>query len=204
MASETARIEAFSDGVFAIAITLLILEIKVPQPSAGPLAIQLARQWPSYISYVISFGFIGIMWINHHRLFNHIRRSNHGLMIYNMLLLLGVTFVPYPTSVLAAVLGKPDQRLAAIFYNGTYFFIAVFFNLLWRHAKSPKDRLFGSDVDSYAIAEINRKYAVGLTAYALCAVLAWWSVPASLCWNVALALFFALPHKGVRTAHADL
>ncbi|HZQ70880.1 MAG TPA: TMEM175 family protein [Terriglobales bacterium] len=201
MASETARIEAFSDGVFAIAITLLILEIKVPQPAAGPLALQLARQWPSYISYVISFSFIGIMWINHHRLFNHIRRSNHGLMIYNMLLLLGVTFVPYPTSVLAAFLGKPDQRLAAMFYNGTYFFIAVFFNLLWRHAKSGKDRLFGNEVDPAAIELIDRRYAIGLSAYALCAALAWWSVAASLILNVAMALFFALPHTAVRAAH---
>ncbi len=199
MASETARIEAFSDGVFAIAITLLILEIKVPQPASGPLGAQLARQWPSYISYVISFSFIGIMWINHHRLFNHIRRSNHGLMIFNMLLLLGVTFVPYPTSVLAAYLGKPDQRLAAMFYNGTYFFIAVFFNLLWRHAKSAKDRLFGNEVDSAAIQEIDRRYAVGLSAYAVCAVLAWWNVTASLALNVALALFFALPHASVHT-----
>lgn len=199
MASETARIEAFSDGVFAIAITLLILEIKVPQPTAGPLGTQLARQWPSYISYVISFSFIGIMWINHHRLFNHIRRSNHGLMIYNMLLLLGVTFVPYPTSVLAAFLGKPDQRLAAMFYNGTYFFIAVFFNLLWNHAKSPRDRLLGSEVDPAAVEMIDRRYGIGLSSYALCAVLAWWSVVASLVLNVVLALFFALPYKVVRT-----
>ena len=201
MASETARIEAFSDGVFAIAITLLILEIKVPQPAAAPLAHQLARQWPSYISYVISFSFIGIMWINHHRLFNHIRRSNHGLMIFNMLLLLGVTFVPYPTSVLAAYLRRPDQRLAAVFYNGTYFFIAVFFNLLWRHAKSHKDRLFGNEVDVAAVQEIDRRYAIGLSAYAVCAVLAWWNVAASLTLNVALALFFALPYNVARTEH---
>jgi uncharacterized membrane protein len=72
MTTETARVEAFSDGVYAIAITLLILEIKVPAPSAVPLSVQLVRQWPSYISFVISFAFIGIMWINHHRMFTHI------------------------------------------------------------------------------------------------------------------------------------
>ncbi len=81
MTTETARIEAFSDGVFAIAITLLILEIKVPMPSTGILAPQLWRQWPSYVSFVISFAFIGIMWINHHRLFTHIRRCDNGLLL---------------------------------------------------------------------------------------------------------------------------
>src|SRR5487761_125314 len=134
MTTETSRIEAFSDGGFAIAITLLILEIKVPVPSAGPLGAQLERQWASYISFFISFAFIGIMWINHHRLFTHIRRSDNTLMLLNLLLLLGVTFVPFPTAVLATYLGHPDQRLGAIFYSGTYFFIAIFFNLLWRYA----------------------------------------------------------------------
>src|SRR5271169_6526713 len=78
MEKETARIEAFSDGVFAIAITLLILEIKVPGPAGGDLALQLLKQWPSYLAFVLSFFFIGIMWINHHRLFNHIKRADNG------------------------------------------------------------------------------------------------------------------------------
>ena len=92
MATETARVEAFSDGVFAIAITLLILEIKVPARGSGALARQLLQQWPSYVSYLISFAFIGIMWVNHHRLFNLIRRSDNRLLLFNLLLLLGVTF----------------------------------------------------------------------------------------------------------------
>jgi uncharacterized membrane protein len=72
--AETSRVEAFSDGVFAIAITLLILEVKVPAAGSGGLSQQLVRQWPSYVSFFISFAFIGIMWINHHRLFTHIAR----------------------------------------------------------------------------------------------------------------------------------
>jgi uncharacterized membrane protein len=195
MSSETARIEAFSDGVFAIAITLLILEIKVPQPAAGPLAGQLVRQWPSYISYVISFVFIGIMWINHHRLFNHIRCSDNGLMLLNLLLLLGVTFVPYPTSVLAAQLGHTDQRLAVLLFSGTYFFIAVFFNLLWRYATSPKRHLVVPDTDAAAIEGITRQYAFGPVFYLACVGLAFVSVAASLAMNFALACFFAMPPK---------
>ena len=114
MEKETARIEAFSDGVFAIAITLLILEIKIPAAGSGELSVQLLRQWPSYFAFVFSFAFIGIMWINHHRLFTHIKRSNNALLFLNLLLLLGVTAVPFPTAVLAQHLGQSDQRAAAM------------------------------------------------------------------------------------------
>src|SRR5437899_1855756 len=102
MQTETARIEAFSDGVFAIAITLLILEIKVPGLQQGRLAGALLRQWPSYLAFLLSFVYIGIMWMNHHRMFTHIRRSNDTLLLLNLLLLLGVTVVPFPTAVLAS------------------------------------------------------------------------------------------------------
>src|SRR5215471_12855867 len=179
MTSETARIEAFSDGVFAIAITLLILEIRVPRPADGPLGVQLMRQWPSYVSFMISFCFIGIMWVNHHRLFNHIRRSDNLLMLFNLLLLLGVTFVPFPTSVLAAHLGHADQRLACVFYGGTYFAIAIFFNLLWRYASSPGRRLMDHGADAKGIEAITRQYALGPVAYLACIALAWVSVSAS-------------------------
>src|SRR5215813_5730977 len=130
MQSETARIEAFSDGIFAIAITLLILEIKIPhQQEQGHLGTALLRQWPSYVAFFLSFTYIGIMWINHHRMFNHIKRANDVLLVLNLLLLLGVTVVPFPTAVLAEHLGGPDERTAAIVYNCTFFLIAIAFNL---------------------------------------------------------------------------
>src|SRR5258708_15528139 len=94
MQSETLRIEAFSDGVFAIAITLLILEIKIPNPAQGSLATALLRQWPSYVGFLLSFAYTGVMWMNHHRMFTHIKRSNDTLLVLNLLLLLGVTVVP--------------------------------------------------------------------------------------------------------------
>lgn len=198
MPSETARIEAFSDGVFAIAITLLILNIRIPAPESGALAIQLARQWPSYLSFFISFAFIGIMWVNHHRLFTHIHRSDNMLMVLNLLLLLGVTFVPFPTSVLAAHLGHPGERLAAVLFNGTYLVIAIFFNLLWRYAASPSRHLVGANVDQASIQNITRQYALGPAAYLVCFALSWPSVVASLGLNLVLACFFALPPKTVR------
>ena len=193
MTTETARVEAFSDGVFAIAITLLILEIKVPSPANGALGRQLLAQWPSYISFVISFAFIGIMWINHHRLFTHIRKCDDLLLVLNLLLLLGVTSVPFPTSVLALHLGGPDQRIAAILFNGTYLLIAILFNVLWRYAASKNRRLLAENVRLESVDRISRQYAFGPLLYLGCLALAWISVPASLAMNLALACFFALP-----------
>lgn len=191
MASETARIEAFSDGVFAIAVTLLILEVKIPLPGSHDLGIQLLRQWPQYVAFVLSFAFIGIMWINHHRLFNYIRRADNNLLVLNLLLLLGVTVVPFPTAVLATHLDGPEQRIAAMLYNGTYIFIAICFNFLWRYAVSRK--LLGHDVDYTSADRISRQYAFGPLLYFICFIVAWWSVPVSLLINFGLALFFALP-----------
>jgi len=195
MATETARVEAFSDGVFAIAITLLILEIKVPSPESGELAKHLLTEWPSYLSFVISFMFIGIMWMNHHRLFTHIKRCDDLLIVLNLLLLLGVTFVPFPASVLAVYLGRQGQRTATLLFNGTYLAIAIFYNILWRHATSGSRHLLASDVDMAAVHRITRQYAFGPLLYFICFASGWVSVPASLVLNFALACFFALPPK---------
>lgn len=193
MASETSRIEAFSDGVFAIAITLLILEIKIPAVSDGNLSTQLARQWPSYLSFTISFAFIGIMWINHHQLFTRIRHSDHPLLIMNLLLLFGVCVVPFPTAVLAAHLGHSDQRAAAVLYSATYLFVALCFNLLWRYAASQK--LLEPGTAESGVERITRLYSLVPLVYLICLGLAFVSVRASLALNGALALFFALPPR---------
>ncbi len=198
MASETQRIEAFSDGVFAIAMTLLVLELKAPPAGNIPLATLLVRQWPSYVAFLVSFAFIGIMWINHHRLFTHIRRSSDVLLVLNLLLLLGVVAVPFPTAVLAAHLGQPGERTAALLYSGTYVVIAIAFNVLWRYATSSKRRLLGPDVDANSVEQISSQYAFGPLLYVVCFVLAWVSVSASLVLNVVLAGFFALPPAYLR------
>lgn len=205
MPSETARIEAFSDGVFAIAITLLILEIKIPPLGSDQLGTLLLRQWPSYFAFVLSFAFIGIMWINHHRMFNHIRRSDEGLLILNLLLLFGVTIVPFPTAVLAIHMRSPGARLAAIAYNAAFVLIAVFYGVLWRYAVSHE--LLGHEVNRASAEKLSRQYAGGPFLYLTCMGIAWFSVTASLVLNVALALFFALPpavaERVTRRAPAD-
>lgn len=192
MQSETGRVEAFSDGVFAIAITLLILDVHVPSSTAGQLGTALTRQWPTYVAFLMSFSFIGIMWVNHHRLFNHIRRCDNRLLFLNLLLRLGVTIVPFPTALLAAHYGQSDRVVSAAVFNGTYFAIAIFFNVLWHHA--VRGELLDSATQDSADS-ISRQYAFGPISYLICLGLTWVSVPASLVLNIALAIFFAMPPR---------
>lgn len=197
---ETARIEAFSDGVFAIAITLLILDIKVPRALEGSARLlpTLINQWPAYLAFITSFATIGIMWINHHHLFTLIKRSDQLLLVLNGLLLLGVTFVPFPTALLAEYIQSRDGQLAAMVYSGSFFVIAIVFNLLWWHAAS-EDRLLDQQADPQAVRTITRRYAVGPLLYGVAFVLALVSVPASVGMNLLLAVFFAIPGRSQRS-----
>ncbi|MFL5800940.1 MAG: TMEM175 family protein [Roseiflexaceae bacterium] len=193
---ETGRVEAFSDGVFAIAITLLVLDIKVPRdlPESTRLLDALLALWPAYFAFVTSFATIGIMWINHHRLFTLIKRSDQMLLVLNSLLLLGITFVPFPTALLSEYIGEPDQQIAALVYSGTFVLTAICFNLLWRYA-SHKNRLLDPRSDPLAVHAISRQYAFGPLLYLVAFGLAFVSGVASLALNLLLALFFALPAR---------
>ncbi|MEO5928489.1 MAG: TMEM175 family protein [Candidatus Kapaibacterium sp.] len=190
---DTGRIEAFSDGVFAIAITLLVLDLKIPHETAdGELIPALLKLWPSYLAFLTSFLTIGVMWINHHRLFSLIVRSDQLLLVFNSLLLLGVTILPFPTALVAEFLGRRDAVTAAIVYNGTFVMIAIFFGLLWRYA-SHNNRLLDPRSDPKVITGITRQYAFGPLMYIGVLLLALVSVPASLGVNILLAVYFALP-----------
>jgi len=134
--AETTRLEAFSDGIFAIAITLLILEVRVPESGAG-LWRALAAQWPSYFGYALSFLIIGIMWANHSHIFRLIRRTDHLLSMLNLLLLMTIAFLPFSTAVLARNVADPETRApATILYSGSILLTAIPWSLLWRHAES--------------------------------------------------------------------
>ncbi len=201
---DTNRLEAFSDGVFAVAITLLVLNIKIPGlDSLGKLLNDrdlwpvLRDEWPSLVAYVTSFATIGIMWLNHHRLFVHIRRTNTVLLLLNLLLLLFIVFVPVPTALLAEYVVRPNQHAAAIVYSGTFFLTACCFNLLWRYA-SYHNRLLGKVADTRAVTAISGQYLFGPLLYLVSFGLAWVNTLASLIVNFALALFFALPARPPR------
>jgi uncharacterized membrane protein len=202
---ETNRLEAFSDGVFAVAITLLVLNIRVPglDLSAGqlptdPALWQILRdEWPMLVAYITSFLTIGIIWLNHHRLFSHIKRVDTLLLMFNLLLLAIIVFVPVPTALLAEYMVQPDQHAAAIIYSGVFFLLAVCFNLLWRYA-SFHHRLLGRKVDVHAVAAINRQYSFGPVLYLVAFGLAWINTPGSIICTFLLALFFALPGSPFR------
>jgi uncharacterized membrane protein len=188
----TTRVEAFSDGVFAIAVTLLVLDLKVPQSiSSQDLASVLLKQWPTFVAFLNSFGTILIIWMNHHNLFTNIKRTDNLFMLSNGILLLCVTFLPYPTSLVAEFYGHPGDVTAAALYSGTFFLMSIAFNLLWRYS-SHNHRLLSRSVTAEEVESINRQYLVGPSFYGLAFVLSFVNVSASLLLTIALAGFYSV------------
>jgi uncharacterized membrane protein len=195
---DTGRVEAFSDGVFAVAITLLVLNIHVPDNNRLLLDSEfwgyLGGQWPELLAFVTSFATIGIMWINHHRLFTHIKHVDTNLLAFNLLLLLVIVFIPFPTALLAQYVHYPQYHAAALLYSATNIFLAICFNLLWRYA-SRENRLLDKRSDPRAVQAITNQYRFGPLFYVAAFILAIIYVPASIAANLLLAIFFALPGR---------
>ena len=189
---ETVRVEGFSDAVFAIAITLLGVDLKIPPPGSPGLSANLLAQWPEYLSFLSSFGTIAIAWLYHHKLFTVIRRADHSLLLLNCVLLLGVTVMPYPTRMLAEYIGNPDARIAAMLKAGTFFITALLFNLLWKHA-TARGQLLDPRTDPHTIDIISRQIAIVPYLYAGSFLLASVSAFASTLLNLVLVVFFAMP-----------
>ncbi|HEY7356925.1 MAG TPA: TMEM175 family protein [Ktedonobacterales bacterium] len=201
-AKETGRLEAFSDGIFAVAITLLVLEIKIPPPETSGLGLWVLNQWPSFLAYFISFTTILIMWINHHAIFNLIHRTDHTFMVINGVLLLLITFVNYPTAVLAEHLQAParsDQTFAGAFYSATFVVTALAFQALWRYATYNR-RLLSKKADTALVATIHKQYRFGPLFYAIALALAFVSVWASVAVNGGLAIYFAFTGQMTRAS----
>jgi uncharacterized membrane protein len=195
------RLEAFSDGVFAIAITLLVIEIGVPhlesEPDGTTLLKELVELWPSYLGYVISFLQIGVIWANHHNRFRFIVRSDHILLFLNILFLMCVAFIPFPTALLAEYLQGAQRSTAGAVYAGSLAVTAVFFTLLWVYA-AANYRLVDRNLDPSLLRAMTRRYAAGTVAYLLAFFIAFVNVTASLILIVVLALLFVLPEPGER------
>jgi uncharacterized membrane protein len=192
------RTEAFSDGVFAVAITLLVLEINVPDVEGAGLAHALAEQWPSYASYLVSFAVIGVIWMNHHSIFEHLARVDRGLQAWNLFLLLWIVLIPWATSLLAEYMraGGEGERTAALVYTGTMAAMGLAFGQLWRYAARDR-RLLGIDLSDAEIRSRTRRFAGGGPVYVLAAVVAIFSAPVCLAINAALAVYYALPGAGM-------
>jgi uncharacterized membrane protein len=189
---QTGRIEAFSDGVFAIAITLLVLGIKVPrvdEHSANGLGLALIQLWPHYLAFLTSFAAILSMWVNHHRIFTFVRRSDHFFLYWNGLLLLLVTFMPFPTTVLAEHFLHADAGIAGTVFAGTLVAVALAFKGLWRYA-SKKGRLLSRQVAQEDVDQITMQHRYGPLMYLMAFMLSFLSVVLSVGVCLCLAVFF--------------
>jgi uncharacterized membrane protein len=190
---DTNRLEAFSDAVIAIAITLLVIEIHVPEVEAGhSLWDALVDLWPNYLGYVTSFAIIGIMWINHHNLFKLMVRVDHPMLAINLLLMLTIGFLPFTTALAAEYLKDEGERTAVMVYSGWLVVSAVVFNLLWWYA-AHRGKLLAPGTSAAVIRGIDRSYLMGLGGYVVAFLLAIVSPLACLLLLLLLALFFILP-----------
>ena len=186
--SGTGRLEAFSDGVFAIAATLLVLEFSVK--SFGNLGGELRHLWPSYLAYATSFLTIGIIWMNHHFCVETMGRIDRTLMFLNLLLLMTVSFLPFPTRLVAESIQRHgDEKSAVLAYAATFLLMAVVYNVWWRYASSGR-RLIAEAVPDRAVRAISRAFDPGVPLYGITFALAFWSPVASVALTFAIAAFY--------------
>ena len=188
--TDTARLEAFSDGVFAIAITLLVLELRVPGGD-GSLWHKLIHEWPQFAAYLSSFAVIGIMWVNHHSMFRAIVRTDRPLLFLNLLLLLWMSLLPFPTSLVSRYLGGggPDASVAEAVYSANLALAAIAFSLIWVRAVRG-GRLIAAPLGAAAERSSLLRFSVGTFIYAASIGLAFLSAPLALGVQAALALYY--------------
>lgn len=196
----TARLEAFSDGVFAIAITLLVLEIKVPHPATNggehiPLAAALAEQWTAYLGYIVSFVMIGIYWVNHHYIFRFYTGTNHVFNLLNIFFLMTISFLPFPTAVISDYIESPgDERAAVMLYAFGLLLPAFTFLLMWLYA-SRDYRLIDRRIEPSFVRFLAFQYAASTLVYTASIIIAWWNYKISLAICLVLTLLYLLPSK---------
>ena len=186
-ASGTGRLEGFSDGVFSIAATLLVLEFAVS--SNQDLGSQLLHLWPAYLAYATSFLTIGIIWMNHHFCVETMARADRTLLFLNVLLLITVAFLPFPTRLVGQFLQHGNEQAAVYAYDATFVLMAVIYNLWWRYASTGR-RLIAENVPDSAVRSITRAFNPGVPMYATAFLVAIWSPLASVALTFAIAAFY--------------
>lgn len=190
------RLEAFSDGVFAVAITLLVLEISVPAGSEDDLLGAIVDQWPSYLAYVVSFATVGAIWLAHTAIIEYLDHADALLMRLNLLLLMVVSFLPFPTRLLAESVEHEDAgRIATAFYGLALLVAATVVAVLWRYAVGRG--LVRSDADEH-VALLSRKLTPGLGFYVVMIALGLFFPVAAVLGYLAIALFYLVPIHSLR------
>jgi uncharacterized membrane protein len=200
---DSGRTEAFSDGVFAIAITLLVLDIRVPPSEFDHLPRAILHAWPSYLGFATSFMTIGGIWLAHHGIFRRLRYANRRVMQVNLLLLMAVSFLPYPTRLVAeAIRSESAERAAVVFYGIVLFVIAALFWALWGTVASDRELLHSSVTDE----EVRRLLVAtspNLGFYAVVTLVALATPKAAAFAYLGIAIVSVLRARGVGQARAE-
>ncbi len=191
----TNRLEAFSDGVIAVAITVLGLGISVPAPSSRhSLLNALGQQWPEFAAYLTSFVTIGIIWINHHAMISRLRETDHAIRVLNLLLLMSIGIIPFATELVAKYLRQPDgESVAAAVYSGSFLIMSVLFTALNRLILLHRTELQASEMPLAHRRQLLARGVVGLIPYAIATALAFVSPYATLAICAMVAAFYAHP-----------
>ncbi len=200
---DSARLEAFSDGVFAVAITLLALDLVVAGPGHGTLAHQLADKWPSFAAYFISFLTIGIIWVNHHTVFKNLSEIDRTLLFLNLLLLFFVVSIPFATSTMATYLrqGGADSHLGAALYMGAFEGMSIAFSLIfWWSIRHEHMRVPLSSADA---RRATVRFGVGQVGYVVGIGIAFVSAPAALVLSFVVAVYYIFEQTPRRDTAAD-
>ena len=198
--SDSNRVEAFSVGVLAITITLLVVELRRPDADPGTLFDHLWRQWPSYLAFLASFAYVGVIWLNHHSAFTRIRSADRGLHWWNLMVLLTTAVLPFPTAVLAATMQSPsvaDRRVAVVFYALLSAAMCLSWLALFRHL-DLRPHLQEPDTEPGYFARGRTRAWVGIAAYTLAAVIGSLLSPiVSLVIFVAIPVFYGVTSEGL-------
>lgn len=184
---ESTRLETFSDGVFAIAATLLILDV---HRTNGSVAHGLVHAWPSYTAYAISFLTIGIVWVNHHTVMAQVGKVDRTFLLINVVFLMIVAFSPFPTRVLADTL-RTGSSAAAVAYGLTFTAMAISFSVMWLYA-SAGGRLLGENADPRAVSGITRSFTPGIVAYSAATLSSLLSPYLGVALYAGIALFYVV------------
>jgi uncharacterized membrane protein len=192
---DPARIVAFSDGVIAIAVTLLVLEIRPPEDS-GHLLQGLVALWPSYLAYVVTFMLIGQIWANHHVMFDHIRSVDRVVLFLNTVLLMDIAFLPFAASVLAQAFRQGQgQRTAVVLHGVAFELAAILFNLIWWHARHDR-RLLADTIDAAGAKAIGRRFQLALGWIATGTLLGAWLPALGVAVIAGFIPYYWLPVRG--------
>jgi uncharacterized membrane protein len=200
------RLEAFSDGVIAVAITVLALDLPIPHPDrGGSLAHELLVRWPSFAAFAVSFLTIGIIWINHHAMLRRIAQIDHSTLLLNLLLLLSVCLLPFSTSLMAEYLkAASGERLAAAIYAGSVLLMSVLFFAMQFHVLRRRPDLLHRGITPEMRDAVLRRNVAGLLPYLLATAMAAVSPYATLAITAAVGIFYAVPSTTADPVGADL